>query len=66
MASHPFSDKYPFSRRLSDGRYSVCHMPMERFMDQCVKGSDRFGGGNVMVWARICHDGRTQLLLKKY
>ena len=23
--------------------------------------SDRFGGGSVMVWAGICHDGRTQL-----
>ena len=32
----------------------------ERFTDQCVYESDRFGGGNVMVWARICHDGRTQ------
>ena len=21
----------------------------------------RFGGGSVMVWAGICHDGRTQL-----
>ena len=23
--------------------------------------SDRFGGGSVMVWAGICHYGRTQL-----
>ena len=23
--------------------------------------SDRFGGGSVMVWAGICHVGRTQL-----
>ena len=30
-------------------------------MDQCVYESDRFGGGSVMVWAGICHDGRTQL-----
>ena len=33
----------------------------ERFTDQCVYESDRFGGGGVMVWAGICHDGRTQL-----
>jgi len=26
-----------------------------------VYESDRCGGGNVMVWAGICHDGRTQL-----
>jgi hypothetical protein len=33
----------------------------ERFTDQCVYESDRFGGGSVMVRAGICHDGRTQL-----
>jgi hypothetical protein len=26
-----------------------------------VYESDRFGGGSFMVWAGICHDGRTQL-----
>jgi hypothetical protein len=26
-----------------------------------VYESDRVGGGSVMVWAGICHDGRTQL-----
>jgi hypothetical protein len=25
--------------------------------------SDRFGGGSVMIWAGICHDGRTQLTI---
>jgi hypothetical protein len=33
----------------------------ERFTDQRVYESDRFGGGIVMVWAGTCHDGRTQL-----
>jgi hypothetical protein len=33
----------------------------ERFTDQCVYVSDPFGGGSVMVWAGIWHDGRTQL-----
>ena len=33
----------------------------ERFTDQCVYESDRFGGGSVMVWAGICHDDRTQI-----
>ena len=33
----------------------------ECFTDQCVYESDRFGGGRVMVWAGIYHDGRTQL-----
>ena len=33
----------------------------ERFTDQCVYNSDRFGGRSVMAWAGICHDGRTQI-----
>jgi hypothetical protein len=33
----------------------------ERFTDQCVYETDRFGSGSVMVWAGIWHDGRTQL-----
>ena len=33
----------------------------KRFTDQHVYESDHFGGGIVMVWAGICHDGRTQL-----
>ena len=43
-----FGDISRFSLRFSDGRYRVYE-------------SDRFGGGRVMVWAGICHDGRTQL-----
>ena len=35
----------------------------ERFTDQFVYDSDCSGGGIVMVWAGICHDGRTQLKL---
>jgi hypothetical protein len=26
-----------------------------------VNESDQFGGGSVIVWDGICHDGRTQL-----
>ena len=53
-----FSDEFRFSLRFSDGCY---RRRGERFTDQCVYESDRFGGGSVMVWAGICHDGRTQL-----
>jgi len=38
----------------------------ERFTDQCVYEFDRFGGGSVMVWAGICHDGRTQLKIIRF
>jgi hypothetical protein len=30
-------------------------------MDQCVYETARFGGGSVMIWVGICHDGRIQL-----
>ena len=33
----------------------------ERFTDQCVYESERLGGGSILVWDGICHDGRTQL-----
>ena len=35
------------------------------FTHQCVYEYGRFGGGSVMVWAGICHDGRTQLKIVK-
>jgi hypothetical protein len=56
-----FSDEFRFSLRFSNKRYRVYRWCGERFTDQCVYESDRFGGGSVMVWAWICHDGRTQL-----
>ena len=56
-----FSDESRSSLRLSDERYCVYRSRGERFTDQCVYESDRFAGGSVMVWAGICHDGRTQL-----
>ena len=33
----------------------------ERFADGCVKETDRFGGGGVMVWGGISHFGKTNL-----
>jgi hypothetical protein len=42
--------------RFSDGRYRVYRRRGERFTDQCVYESNRFGDGSVMIWAWICHD----------
>jgi hypothetical protein len=50
-----------FSLHFSDERYRVYRRRWKRFTDQCVYESDRFGGESIMVWAGICHDGRTQL-----
>jgi hypothetical protein len=44
-----FNDESQFSLRFSDGRYRVYRRCGERFTDQCVYESDRFGGGSVMV-----------------
>ena len=52
-----FSDEFRFSPRFSDERYRVYRSRGERFTHQCLYESGRF----VMVWAGICHDGRTQL-----
>ena len=56
-----FSDESRFSLCFCDGRYRVYRNRGERFTDQCVQVSDRFGGRSVMMWDGICHDGRTQL-----
>ena len=56
-----FSDESRFSLSLSDGRYRVYRRRGERVTNQCVYEADRFGGGSVMVWADMCHDGSTQL-----
>ena len=55
------SDESRFLLRLSDGRYREHHRRGERFTDQCVYESDRYGGGSVMVRTEICHDAPTQL-----
>ena len=54
-----FSHESRFSLRFSDGRYCVYRRRRERFTDQSVYETDRFGCA--IVLARICHDGRTQL-----
>ena len=56
-----FSVESRFSLRFSNGRYRVYRRCGERFTDQCLYESDRFGGWSVMVWAGICYDSRTHL-----
>jgi len=55
------NDESRFSLRFSDLRYRVYRRCGERLTDQCVYEYDRFGGGSVMIWDGICHDGHTQL-----
>ena len=61
MRMYVMIDESRFLLRFGDVRYRMHSMCGERFTDQCVYESDHFGGGCFMVWAGICHDGRTQL-----
>ena len=54
-----FSDESKFNLKVSAGR--VHSRRREHFADDCVKETDRFGGGGVMVWGGITHVGKTNL-----
>jgi transposase len=56
-----FSDQFKFNLKFSDGRVCIYRRRRERFADGCVKETDRFGGGGVMVWGGISHVGKTNL-----
>ena len=56
-----FSDESKFNLKFSDGRVRIYRRRRERFADGCVKETDRFGGGGVMVWGGISHVGKTNL-----
>jgi hypothetical protein len=56
-----FSDESKFNLKFSDGRVRIYRRRRERFADGCVKETDRFGGGGVMVWGGIIHVGKTNL-----
>ena len=48
-----FSDESKFNLKFSDRRVRIYRRRRERFADGCVKETDRFGGGGVMVWGGI-------------
>lgn len=47
----------------ADGRARVYRRQNERFAANCIQEVDRFGGGSVMMWAAISHNGKTNLVL---
>jgi hypothetical protein len=48
-----FSDESKFNLKFRDGRVRIYSRRRERFADGCVKETDRFGGGGVMIWGGI-------------
>ena len=56
-----FSDESKFNLKFSDGRLRIYRRRRERFADGCVKETDQFGGGGVMVLGGISHVGKTNL-----
>ena len=48
-----FSDESKLNLKFSDGSVHIYRRRRERFADGCVKETDRFGGGGVMVWGGI-------------
>ena len=56
-----FSDESKLNLKISDGSVHIYCRRRERFADGCVKETDRFGGGGVMVWGGISHVGKTNL-----
>ena len=58
-----FSDESRFTLERSDGRARVYRRSGERYTDACVKQTDRFRGGSVMVWAGINNNRKTNLVI---
>ena len=58
-----FTDESRFTLYRADGRRRVYRRRGERFADACVVERDRFGGGSVMVWGRIAHGIKSQLII---
>jgi hypothetical protein len=56
-----FSDESKFNLKFSDGGVRIYRRRRERFADRCVKQTDRFGGGGVMVWGGISDVGKINL-----
>jgi hypothetical protein len=56
-----FSDESKLYLKFSDGRVRIYRRRRERFADGCVKETDRFGGGGVMVLGGISHVGKTNI-----
>ena len=58
-----FTDESRFNVSNADGRVRVWRRRGERLDPHNVIQRDRYGGGSVMVWAGIYHNGKTELII---
>ena len=57
-----FTDESRFNLFFADGRLRVWRRQGERYDPTKILERDRYGGGDVMVWAAICHHRKTELV----
>ena len=58
-----FTDESRFHLSGNDGRIRIWRRRGERYANCCVHETDRWGGGNVMVWGGISFRYRTPLII---
>ena len=58
-----FSDESRFRVSFADGRVRIYRRKNERFAQCCIRETDRFGGGSVMVWGGIMGNQKTDLVI---
>ncbi|KAJ4425451.1 hypothetical protein ANN_28067 [Periplaneta americana] len=58
-----FLDESRYRLTRCDGCLRVWGRPGERFSVKAVQEIDRFGGGSIMVWARIMYNNRMDLII---
>ena len=55
-----FTDESRFNIYKNDGKGRVYRRRHERFRDNCIIETERFGGGSVMIWGGMSMDTNTQ------
>ena len=57
-----WSDESKFNLFVSDGRFYVGKRAGEDFLPECIKQTEKFGGGIVMMWVCVSGEGMGSLM----
>jgi transposase len=52
-----FTDESKYNMVSSDGKQTVWRKPGEKFKLSCMRGTVKYGGGNVMIWGSMAWNG---------